>query len=172
MAKAGTKSILMRVVEESGLVLGAVGGEAEEEDRSRWVIVLVAHDKLKEWQAARDQRDRDTGTGAMGGRSGTVGAEGGVDTDTAEAVHNGSGEDHRGSLGGSGVGGIDGCQDTHTCGCAAGCNCGDRLDGKDDVGIGMRLEGESMEIEGDMQNNGTNIMGDACCNGCARIGIG
>ena len=45
MAKAGgAKSIMMRVVEESGLVLGAVGGDAEEEDRSRGVIVLVAHD--------------------------------------------------------------------------------------------------------------------------------
>ena len=136
------------------------------------MIVLVAHNKLKEWQAARDQRERDTGTGAMGGRSGAVGAAGGVDTDTVEAVQNGSGVDHRGILGVTGVGGIDGCHDNHTCGCTAGCNSGGPLDGMGDVGIGIRLEGESMEIEGDIQNNGTDTMGDACCSGCARIGIG
>ena len=60
MAKAGTKSLLMRVVEESGLVLGAVGGDEEDDDRRWGEIVLVAHDNLKEWQEARDKREQET----------------------------------------------------------------------------------------------------------------
>ena len=63
MAKAGAKCIMMRVVAESGLVLGAVGGDDEEDDFRRGEIVFVALDKLKEWQAERDQRVR-TGNGA------------------------------------------------------------------------------------------------------------
>ena len=167
MAKAGAKSILMRVLEECGLVLGAVGGEDEEEDRRRGVIVLVAHDKLKEWQAARDQRERDTGTGAMGGRSGTVVAAGGGARGTLDAVANGNGV---GFMEMNGVGGSDGCHDNQTCGCTAGCICRSQLDGMGDVGVSV--EEEKMEIEGDMHSNGTNITGDACCKGCTRIGIG
>ena len=170
MAKAGAKGILMRVLEECGLVLGAVGGEDEEEDKRRGVIVLVAHDKLKEWQAARDQRERDTGTGAMGGRSGTVVAAGEGARSTLDAVANGNGVDQRGIVEEKGVGGSDGCQENHTCGCTAGCNIRGQLNGMGDVGV--RMEGESMEIEGKKHINSTDTTGDACCRGCARIGIG
>ena len=167
MAKDGAKSLLMRVVEESGLVLGAVGGDDEEDDKRRGVIVLVAHDKLKEWQDAREQRVRDTGTGAMGSRSGTVvsGATG-----STAAVANGSGVDHRGVQGMTGGGVEDGCHMYHMCGCNAGQNSGSLLGGNDEVDVSV--EGESMAIEGVEQSIGTVTTGDACCRVCTRIGIG
>ena len=167
MAKDGAKSLLMRVVEESGLVLGAVGGDDEEDDRRRGVIVLVAHDKLKEWQEAREQWVRDTGTGAMGGRSGTVvsGATG-----STAAVANGSGVDHSGVQGMAGKGVEDGGHMYRTCGCNAGQDRRSLLGGNGAVDV--NVERESMEIEGMEQSIGTDITADACCRVCTRIGIG
>ena len=62
LAKAGAKSLPMRVIEESGFVLGPAGGDDEDGgvthtntvDR----IVEVAHDKLKAWQKSRIERER------------------------------------------------------------------------------------------------------------------
>ena len=64
-----------------------MGVADEASDSIRYgTIVLVAHHKLQEWRNARDQRERETGTGAMNGRSGieATGNGGTRDADSAQ----------------------------------------------------------------------------------------
>ena len=58
LAKAGAKSLPMRVMVVSGLVLGPAerGEEEAGEVASTEQIVEVAHDKLREWQKRREER--------------------------------------------------------------------------------------------------------------------